>query len=699
MKKVILFLYFLGLSTLGFANGVGVIDAESGIYLRMLSSNVSVSVENQVAVVTATQVFRNEQDTTVSFKYAFPLREQSSATGLFWQIEGQWYEANMTATPQDTTLPGGGGGDEINYDLRQHLGGTPLYFEIEQSLKPDSQVTVQLEYVELLPYNLGKVNFYYPNDYSLIQEIPINEQSLNFSLASERTISNISLLSHTASSSSNTGNTATIEYQAFELQPNADYHIQYALSLEELGLFSLSTFLPDSLVPDEHGRGYFVFVAEPDPDVDGDVIDKVFTLIIDRSGSMSGDKIVQARNAATFITERLNAGDEFNIISFATEVTSFRPDHVPYTTENMNNALDYISAIQATGGTNISGALEEAISQFATANDSTANIIIFFTDGEATAGITDTEGILAHVDTAVTKNETDVTIFTFGIGQYPNEQLLTLLASRYGGIAEFLGSDELEDRITEFYLQIQNPVLLETEMNFSLGIIDETYPNPLPNLYKGQQLVVAGRYQEQAPVDVSLSGLAFGQNVDYQYQLSLSDSNATQYQFLTKIWAKKKIENLLVRYYILDPESQEASDLKDQIIEISLTYGVLTPFTSFSGGEPSDPPGGTSVDEGKDMAGTPTDFELLGNYPNPFNASTVIKFRVNTALHRTVTIRIYNMLGQIVKTLTLEVNGAGVYQVRWDGILPDGSKATSGMYVYLIDFGNGILAEKMTLVK
>jgi Ca-activated chloride channel family protein len=134
-----------------------------------------------------------------------------------------------------------------------------------------------------------------------------------------------------------------------------------------------------------------------------------------------------------------------------------------------------------------------------------------------------------------------LTIFNFGIGLDVNHQLLTLLASRHNGLAEFLENDELQERITAFYLKIRNPVLLNTIVEFQPFTVVESFPNPLPNLYKGQQLLVSGRYTEAAPVTVNLSGTAFGQPVSYNYQLSLSDSSIENH--FTKI--SVKIENLL----------------------------------------------------------------------------------------------------------------------------------------------------------
>ncbi|HHE64667.1 MAG TPA: VWA domain-containing protein, partial [Bacteroidetes bacterium] len=629
------------------------------------------------------------------FKYAFPLPEGASATSLRWYKNGIWENAIITAEPQDTTLPGGSGG-VVAYNLTEYLGLAPLYFEFDDELLSDSTIIIELKYVQLLSYDFGEVSFSYPNNYVLIQNDPIEKQKFQFNLISSRTIVDIEFLSHTSQTISNDGTNAHITLEINGVVADNNYEVLYSLSPEEFGLFGFSTMLADSLVFDpEEGTGFFTFVAEPNPENGSEIIDKVFTLIIDKSGSMGGNKIVQARSSAEFIINNLNEGDRFNIVDFESTVSSFRNTHVPNTLTNRNDALNYIASINSGGGTNISDALTTSISQFSSVNDSTANIIIFFTDGQASAGITSTNGILELVQTEIAQNETDIAIFTFGIGTGANKQLLTLLANNNNGLAEFLGNEEVEEVITQFYLKIQNPVLLNTEISFSSDNVIEIYPNPLPSLYKGQQMIVSGRYKEASETIITLKGNAFGKHVEYNYTLDLSDSSVAKYQFLPKIWAKQKIEYLMVQYYSLDFGSTEAEILKEQIMTLSLAYGIITEFTSFS----EDLVGVEEETLTTDKNLIVDDFKILGNYPNPFNPSTKICFSVGVDFYGTVTIKIYNSIGQLVRVLFVNVNGIGVYETTWNGLLQNGEVASSDVYIYTLDFGDKILARKMLLLK
>lgn len=565
-------------------NGIAYYDAEEKIYLDILNSEIDVRVTDQVSVTTITQLFRNPASDSLKIRYAFPLLETASATQLRYKYEGTWYTAAIEAVPQDS-LQNGNNGSPGNSELRQYLGDTPLIYDIDVAIPPHDSLSVELTYVELLPYKLGLVSYLmHFNVNSLLYDEAIDCQ-FHMSLYSQRTINDINLISPGIGGVSEViyGDSVTIDFSLADYLPADDISVSYELSSDELGLFCLSSFMPDSLVPDDLGNGFFTFIVEPEPQPENQIISKYFTLIIDRSGSMSGQKIVDARDAAIFIVDHLNESDMFNIVSFNHEITSFRSAHVENSIQNRNSAINYIQSLNADGSTNISGAFATAVPQFSSAQENTANIIIFLTDGRQTAGIQDTDELIAYINDLVVESETDLSLFSFGIGSGTNERLLRTISYDNQGLSEFLSNNELESVITEFFLLINNPVLLETSMEFSPDIITELYPGNLPNLYVGQQMIVSGRYPESAETVATLSGTAFGQAVDYNYNPELAADYREEYLFLMKIWAKQKIETLLSEYFKNQGDTSLANPLQREIIEISMAYGVISPFTSYQG--------------------------------------------------------------------------------------------------------------------
>lgn len=697
MKKLLILLSMYALTAMSIkANGVIFNKSVTGSYLTLTESSVNVSIESQVANTMASQMFINTITDTLTIKYAFPLPENASATMLRYKINGNWYTANFAPVPQDTTT--GGSTGETDYNLNQYLGKYPIFFDIDQKLLRDSVILVELTYVELLNYKFGKVKYTYPNNYASIQITAIARQSFDFILNSERTISSIDLIGHTATNINNDGNQAVINYTEYEVTADKDFNVQYSLSLDELGLYSLSTYLPDTIQKDSYGRGFFAFIVEPDPSENTSVIDKVFTLIVDRSGSMMGEKMTQAKDAAKFIVENLNDGDKFNIVSFTTDVSSFREGHVEFNIENKNDAIDYINTLDATELTNISGAFDMAVPQFQTAGSSTANIIIFITDGEQTTGIINTDELINHINNLIVASETRISLFTFGIGSSTNERLLTTIANNNNGMAEFLLNNQLEEVITDFYLMIRNPVLLNTEIEFSPSIIKEIYPSALPNLYKGQQMILVGRYDEPTQLSTSLKGNAFSEDVEYKYSTQLSDTANNKYQFLTKLWAKSKIDDLLNNYYLNLDNTEVSDSIKEVIIDISINYGVISPFTSFHGGE--NDPNSNLLHIEESSGCICLKHEVMSNeyltiesiLPNPCKDHVDIYIIPKTISEGTIIFKLIDSQGRLIYSNDDKMNGTNQQRFSLDF---KGLNLKSGVYLILIEFKDKVLAYKI----
>lgn len=678
-----------------FANGVLVTGEGNNQYYQLLNSSVTVSVEDQVAVVTTSQEFSNLFADNLP-KYVFPMPEGASATQLRWYYNMKWYIASFAPIVQDSLPPNPSGGWPFN--LQTYMGDNPLFYNFDNPIDSGENIRVELTYVQLLPYSEGNVSFNYKNNYTILQNDPLGSMNFTLDLSSQRSITGIEMIG-LPGTTTNDGTSAQVHFSADNVLANTDYRVVYSLDPEQFGLFSLSTKLNE--VPDDHPEGFFLFIAEPDPNDNQVVIDKTFSLIIDRSGSMYGYRMTQAKNVANYIINHLNPNDVFNILSFSDGITDLWGEHLIANTTNRQTAINYVNSLQAVGATNISGAFSSSVPQFNNANPANANIIIFITDGEPTYGITETSALRAHVASLFNQVELDINLFNFGIGANFNQQLLTLLALDHNGLAAFLNDNEFEPEVTAFFNKISNPVLIQPSIEFSEAAgITEVYPPALPNVYQGYQMLVSGRYGQGGATSLVLNGQTYNQPVSYEYDMELAETLLPDKQFLTKIWAKMKIEYLMTMYHSHPVGSAEAEAYKQQIIDISLAYGVISAFTSFTSGDPDDPddPGTSAEDDNISPQPSPA-YSLKGNFPNPFNPSTTIRFSVNRDVNKLVKVKIYNLRGQVVKVLALQVNGKGDYEVIWDGTDMLGKPQPSAVYFYVIDFGSAQLSGRMVMSK
>ena len=668
MKKRILRLILLPLlfPFAGFSSGIGIIDGSAGIYLDVVETHTSVIVQDQIARVTSTQILKNTTGSEVAFKYAFPLKQAANPISMRWFYAGQWHYATVSTQAQDTLIPGGNEG-HIDPYLKAYLGDFPFFFTPRDPVGSDSLIVLELTYVELLPYFLNEVNFFQKNDFSHLQSDVVYIQTFAFTLLSEREILRLELSDPNYLLESD-GHTAILTFTRHESRPDFDYIVDYELSSEGLGLTAFSTYLPDSIYTcDENGSGYISFIVEPESNSNTEVIEKNFSLIIDRSGSMSGNKIVQARDAASFIMQNLNAGDKFNIIDFNQIVTHFSDQLIPYTPASESEALYYISKLSAGGATNISGALTEAIGQFDFLQQDKANIILFFTDGLPTAGITSTSGILEAVADQVAMDETEIFLFAIGIGEDVDKGLLTLLARQNDGLVAFVDPARLEEQLVRLFLSVNNPVLLHTTITFQPDIIKEIYPYPFPNLYKGQQLIVSGRYSDPGPVNMHLAGKAFNLPVSYDFELSLADRADENLSFLPKIWAKQKLDALSIDYYLAETEA-ERETIAGLIDSLSLCYGVVAlDFSSFEDG------GGAVAIEKVE----PENESPITAFPQPCADQLTIHIHELAGWQGVALVRLYTADKQLIRQETASLNN-GILQL--DGL----SVLAPGLYIAMI---------------
>ncbi|MCF7797908.1 MAG: VWA domain-containing protein [Lentisphaeria bacterium] len=678
------------------ANGVAVVDAATQTYFQLDSSLVTTEVEGDVAITTMRNVFINTDTTDTVAVFAFPVDYHASATGIRWDAGAGWHAATMISQAPTDTLPRSG---PIAAALKTYLGYAPFYFAIPDTIPAGATLTVEFTYVELLDYSHGVVIYQFPNQYALIQDSVLTRQELSWSLTSLRTIDTLVILSaQNQELVTYTDHAASVSLSADDTTAFDDYRILYRLSGDELGVFAYSTYLDPVDLPDEW-PGYFALQIEPTPYDTIDAMAKNFTLMIDRSGSMSGQKINDAKNAAAYIVSNLDTMDHFNVIDISDGIGKFRPGLVRFTQTARDSALAFIAALDARGGTNLSGAFEAVIPAYTGADSTRANIIMFFSDGLPTSGITTTGQLLNRINDLVNETGEIICIYTLAIGEDVDWEFCTSLAQNHNGFTQFVDPSNIIATASSFYQSVRSPVLIRPELTFTpADALVELNPAVTPNFFEGEQVLVSGRYTDPGAISLTISGTAFGMPFSQDFNFTLASTPAPENQFLMKIWAKQKIESLLFDYFLHGADAATAQSLEEQIGWLSLNYNIVSPFTSLS--IPDNLFTGIANETGEDEPnGVAQAFELMGNFPNPFNAATTIRFRLNDAHSGLVKVKIYNTLGQLARVLTRYVDSAGKYQLTWDGTLMDGSAAPSGTYIYMVDFGNALLGGRMSLIK
>jgi Ca-activated chloride channel family protein len=311
------------------------------------------------------------------------------------------------------------------------------------------------------------------------------------------------------------------------------------------------------------------------------------TLVIDRSGSMRGEKMDQAKNAALQILDALDDGEAFNIIDYSDTIESFSDEAVVKTDQSAAAARDYIESIKAVGGTNIHDSLVMALSAEPAAG--MLPMVLFFTDGLPTVGVRSERDIR---EAARKANKFDRRIFSFGVGFDVNSPLLSHIATTSRGAPTFVLPDEdIEVKVGQVFKRLQGPVLARPELAASGGAsgarpVREVLPGSLSDVFEGEQVTVLGQYLNGGRIAFTLTGKdAAGKEMIYESTFDLSKASV-QHSYVPRIWATRKIGTLIDEIRQSGAEGEEPSqELIDEVIRLSTEFGILTEYTAFLAAE------------------------------------------------------------------------------------------------------------------
>ncbi len=343
------------------------------------------------------------------------------------------------------------------------------------------------------------------------------------------------------------------------------------------------------------GGGYLLLVAglpahlaSARPEVRREV-----TLVLDRSGSMNGGKIEQARAAALGVIEALEPDERFQIVDFAAEVGAFAPTSVPRSPENARAARAYLDDLRPLGGTNIAAALERALHPEPAAGY--LPIVLFLTDGLPTVGLRGESEIARAVEAA---NVHARRVFSFGVGADVNVPLLDRLSDTTRAVSTFVApGEDVEEAVASVFQRLYGPLLTRVELlqgRAADGVgsrrVLDLVPRSLPDLYQGDSLVVLARYTGEGPLHLDLGGELLGTELRIPLRFEL-DAESTANAFVPRLWATRQIAYLVdeVRQAGADPALAGAdpfsdprlAELREEILRLSTAFGVLTEHTAF----------------------------------------------------------------------------------------------------------------------
>jgi len=456
--------------------------------LEVVYHRVACDIKDQVAVTSVDQEFYNPNSARLEGEYIFPIPVGAQIDKFSMDIDGKQVEAEL--------LPADKARDIYNEIVRKskdpallEYAGRAMFKVHIFPIEPNSKKQIKLKYTQLLKQDNGLLDYHYTLNTEKFSSKPLQNVSMKVTVNSTDPITTLYSPTHEVDIVRHGDTNATVGFEAKNIRPDTDFHLFIGRKSAPLGI-SMLTYRPDPAK-----EGYFVLLAAPTINKDIKAMPKDVVFVMDTSGSMAGDKIEQARKALKYCIDTLNPADRFDVVRFSTEAEPLFQGLKDANEENRKKANEFAANFRAAGGTAIDEALAKALDERTGAGGGDPNrlfLVVFMTDGMPTVGDTNEDVILKHAND---HSRGSVRVFSFGVGHDVNTKLLDMVAEQTRGYSQYvLPNENLELSMSNFWGKVQDPVLAALKLDTGDFRLGSVYPNEMPDLFKGDQLIVFGTY-------------------------------------------------------------------------------------------------------------------------------------------------------------------------------------------------------------
>ena len=538
--------------------------------LPIKSIKIATKISSQVATTHVEQVFRNDTGATLEGTYFFPIPESASiAEFAIWDGDRRLVGEVRTREEARRIY------DEIVRRQRDpgllEYAGKDLFQASIFPILPHSDKKLEITYTQVVRAEGGTVSYRYPLGTGR-QLTQIGSVAGRVEVEGREPVRNVYSPTHVIDVKRSSDRRSVVSFESERGKEPQDFQLFYTISKEDFGLTLLTHR--------EAGKhGYFLLMISPKDDwteQEYSATDVVF--VVDTSGSMAEEgKMEKARAALLYGVRILRPQDRFNIISFAGEEHLMEAGLIAADDKGRARGEAFVKALKPVGGTNINQSLLASLRQFSEADRERPKMLVFMTDGLPTVDETNVTKIIDNVRRV---SKPGVRLFTFGVGYDVNTALLDKLAAENGGVADYVEpKEDLEVKVSNFFSKVNYPVLTDLQLDMGGAQTDLIYPRGIPDVFRGSQVTLIGRYSNAADLSMQLklTGRAGGASRTYTYtNLSFplrSDAN----EYLPRLWATRRVGWLMEQVR----SNGEQKELRDEIVDLGTRYGIVTPYTSY----------------------------------------------------------------------------------------------------------------------
>jgi len=535
------------------------------------------------------QRFRNDEDHPIEAVYKFPLDEGSAVCAFEVEIDGRRIvgrveEREKAFETYDEALAAGHGAyllDEERPDVFTASVG---------NLPPGREAVLRITTVSELPLEGDSIRFTLPTtiapryapaeDRKGVGESEAERVSppyalqvpygltLDVDVETSAPVRSVESPSHPIAVTID-GGRATIRLSEREAALDRDVVLKIALA---------ETHQPRVLVErTAKGEAYALLSFRPRLEAKPSPAEVVF--LVDRSGSMQGASIVEARNALQLALRSLRPGCLFNVLGFGSRFTALFVQSQPYDDTTLAEATKHVQGLEADlGGTEILPALQHVLG--AERRHGLPRQVFVLTDGE----VSNTDAVIA----LARQHAGDTRVFTFGIGAGASHHLVKGLARAGEGEAEFIAPGErIEGKVLRQLSRALAPALTEVSVDWG-GLAAVQAPHEVPPVFADGRVLLFARLEKPGAATVTLR--ATGPDGPVSFSLPIDPASAADGTLVATLWARRLIRDLEEGRSPLHSRrgSQQARALglkdepvKNEIVRLGTTWSLVSRHTSF----------------------------------------------------------------------------------------------------------------------
>ena len=576
--------------------------AEAGAYLPApaLRTEVTITVSGIIARARIRQRFENDSEQWVEGLYVFPLPEDAAVDHMRLQIgeriiEGQIQEREAAKRRYEKAK---GEGTKAALIEQQRPN---LFTNAVANIAPHESVVVEIEYQQILRYDNGEFRLRFPmaitpryisgaplpreegvnrfDDFCWAQatdQVPdaaritppvqrdegqvdtkVNPLTLTVQLNAGFPLARVSSPYHAIRREDRDAakGITTIDLSEGAVYAERDFELSWAPTLSQAPRAALFS---EQLGAEVY---HFLMVLPPSAELSQQRLPREVIYIIDTSGSMAGTSIEQARQALMLALQRLRPQDRFNIIAFNSSTDQLLGEAQAASTQNLERAGRYVAGLRADGGTEMMPALQAALRN--QQESAALRQVIFLTDGS----VGNEEALFGLITRQLGRSR----LFTIGIGSAPNSYFMSK-AARFGrGTFTYIGDlGEVQSKMAVLFGKLEAPLMSDLVVDAGNAVLD-SYPQRLPDLYRGEPLIIASKTTPDA-----MTVTVRGQRQQAQWQSRITLQNGIKAQGVGVLWARRKIADLL-------DQQQQGGDLeriRKDVIDVALQHHLVSKYTS-----------------------------------------------------------------------------------------------------------------------